>query len=80
MTCRVHPELVGRAGQRPVAQRGNPVLFDRSTFPDLMSLRGDAGGRLIFSRYPAAYVPWPDPSLLLDLDTLEDYLQLLSSV
>jgi len=60
-------------------QRGNPVLFDRSTFPDLMSLRGDAGGRLIFSRYPAAYVPWPDPSLLLDVDTLEDYERLLKS-
>jgi len=44
-----------------------------------MSLHGDAGGRLIFSRSPAAYVPWPDPSLLLDVDTLEDYQQLLSS-
>jgi len=60
-------------------QRGNPVLFDRSTFPDLMSLHGDAGGRLIFSRYPAAYVPWHDPNLLLDVDTLEDYERLLSS-
>ncbi len=26
-------------------QRGNPVLFDASTFPDLMALRGDVGGR-----------------------------------
>ena len=24
-------------------QRGNPVLFDRLTFPDLMELQGDAG-------------------------------------
>jgi molybdenum cofactor cytidylyltransferase len=60
-------------------RRGNPVLFDRSTFPDLMSLQGDAGGRLIFSRYPAAYVPCHNPSLLLDVDTLEDYEQLLGS-
>jgi len=60
-------------------QRGNPVLFDRSTFPDLMSLRGDAGGRLIFSRYRVVYVPWHDPSLLLDVDTLEDYERLLGS-
>ncbi len=36
-------------------QRGNPVLFDRSTFPDLMSLHGDAGGRLVFSRYPITH-------------------------
>ena len=60
-------------------RRGNPVLFDYSVFPDLMSLQGDAGGRLIFSRYPAAYVPWHDPSLLLDVDTLEDYERLLGS-
>jgi len=60
-------------------KRGNPVLFDYSVFPDLMSLQGDAGGRLIFSRYPAAYVPWHDPNLLLDVDTFEDYERLLSS-
>ena len=60
-------------------RRGNPVLFDYSVFPDLMSLQGDAGGRLIFSRYPAAHVPWHDPNLLLDVDTLEDYERLLSS-
>jgi len=60
-------------------KRGNPVLFDYGVFPDLMSLQGDAGGRLIFSRYPAAYVPWHDPNLLLDVDTFEDYEQLLSS-
>jgi CTP:molybdopterin cytidylyltransferase MocA len=44
-----------------------------------MSLHGDAGGRLIFSRYHAVYVPWHDPSLLLDVDTLEDYERLLGS-
>jgi molybdenum cofactor cytidylyltransferase len=59
-------------------QRGNPVLFDRSTFPDLMSLHGDAGGRLVFSRYPITCVPWNDPNLLLDVDTLEDYERLLN--
>ena len=60
-------------------RRGNPVLFDRSTFPDLMSLRGDAGGRLLFSRYSITAVPWDDASLLLDVDTLEDYQRLLKS-
>ncbi len=60
-------------------RRGNPVLFDSSVFPDLTSLHGDAGGRLVFSRYPIAYAPWNDPGLLLDVDTLEDYEQLLSS-
>ena len=58
-------------------KRGNPVLFDRAVFPDLMSLQGDAGGRQVFSRYPIANVLWNDPKLLLDVDTLEDYEQLL---
>jgi molybdenum cofactor cytidylyltransferase len=60
-------------------KRGNPVLFDRSVFPDLMTLHGDAGGRLVFSRYPITCVPWNDPHLLLDVDTLEDYERLLKS-
>ena len=53
-------------------QRANPVLFDRVTFPDLMSLTGDVGGRAIFSKYPLVYLPWHDESLLLDVDTPED--------
>jgi len=53
-------------------QRANPVLFDRATFPDLMSLTGDVGGRAIFSKYPVNYLPWHDESLLLDVDTPED--------
>ena len=32
-------------------RRGNPVLFDRETFEDLRGLRGDEGGRGIFSRH-----------------------------
>ncbi len=54
-------------------RRANPVLFDRSTFPDLLSLQGDIGGRAIFSRHPVKYVPWLDESLLLDVDEPEDY-------
>ena len=53
-------------------QRANPVLFDRVTFPDLMSLSGDVGGRAIFSKYPVLYLPWQDESLLLDVDTRDD--------
>ena len=55
------------------------VVSISSVLPDLISLHGDAGGRLIFSRYRVVYVPWHDPNLLLDVDTLEDYERLLSS-
>jgi molybdenum cofactor cytidylyltransferase len=59
-------------------QRGNPVLFDRVTFSDLQQVRGDAGGRQLFSRYPVAWVDWHDSAVLLDIDTEEDYQRLLA--
>jgi len=58
-------------------RRGNPVLFDRSTFKDLEQLTGDVGGRAIFSKHLVEYVPWHDASILLDVDTPEDYSRLL---
>jgi len=58
-------------------ERGNPVLFDRRTFPDLLELSGDTGGRTLFSRYRPTWVPWHDSNLLLDVDTPEDYQRLL---
>lgn len=58
-------------------QRANPVLFDRSTFPDLLSLTGDVGGRALFSRYLVNWLPWNDASVLFDVDTMEDYQMLL---
>jgi len=51
-------------------------LFDRVTFPDLELLQGDVGGRAIFNKYPVSYLPWHDPSLLLDIDTPEDLAKL----
>ena len=57
-------------------RRGNPVLFDRITFPDLMKLEGDVGGRGIFSRHKVNYLPWHDDALLLDVDTPEHYQRL----
>jgi len=58
-------------------QRANPVLFDRITFPDLLKLDGDVGGRAIFSKYPVEYLPWQDDRLLLDVDQPDDYRRLI---
>lgn len=58
-------------------KRGNPVLFDCTTFADLLQLEGDKGGRTLFSKYPVHYIPWQDESILLDVDTPEDYSRLL---
>jgi len=57
--------------------RGNPVLFDRTLFPDLKSLEGDIGGRQLFSRYPIRWLPWHDDRLLLDVDVPDDFQRLL---
>ena len=60
-------------------QRANPLLFDRVTFPELMTISGDTGGRAIFSKFSPRYLNWYDRRLLLDVDTPEDYQILLES-
>lgn len=57
-------------------RRGNPVLFDRATFDDLLALSGDVGGRAVFAKHGVTYVPWHEASVLLDVDTPEDYQRL----
>lgn len=63
---------------RTQERRGNPVLFARSTFADLLALQGDVGGRAVLHRYEIGEVFWDDPTFLLDVDTPEDYQRLLS--
>ncbi len=58
-------------------QRGNPVLFDVSTFEKLLQLEGDIGGRALFGQYQVRWVPWHDPKILLDIDSPEDYRKFL---
>jgi molybdenum cofactor cytidylyltransferase len=59
-------------------KRANPVLFDRFTFPYLMALNGDVGGRALFSKVPVNYLIWQDESLLSDVDTPEEYRRLVN--
>ena len=58
-------------------RRANPVLFDRVTFPALLELKGDIGGRGIFSQFSPSYIIWNDSTLLLDVDSPKDYERLL---
>src|SRR5271155_2389659 len=55
--------------------RGNPVLLDRSVFPEVMALTGDIGCRAIFGNHleGIAKVPVEDVGILLDLDSKEDF-------
>ncbi len=56
-------------------QRGNPVLFDRSTFPEFARLIGDVGARPIIQAHSdeIAWVDWPTPEITQDIDVAEDY-------
>ena len=55
-------------------QRGNPVLFDRSTFPEFAHLIGDVGARSIIQAHgdEIAWVDWPTPEITQDIDVAED--------
>ncbi|MGA9533118.1 MAG: selenium cofactor biosynthesis protein YqeC [Anaerolineales bacterium] len=52
--------------------RGNPVLFDRSTFEALEQVEGDQGGRALFDRYSVAWVP-ADSAAAMDIDSPGDW-------
>lgn len=55
-------------------QRGNPVLFDRSTFPELLALHGDSGGRPLIQRYRSQVALVAiDAPLPLGIETMGDY-------
>ena len=56
------------------------MLFDRQTFVRLLALKGDTGGRSIFSEYPIHYIPWHDSAVAREIDTPGDYAELLDEV
>ncbi len=56
-------------------RRGNPVLFDRMLFPELLAIEGDQGGRALLSRYGQQMerVDVNDAAVTIDIDTRQDY-------
>ena len=60
--------------------RGNPVLLDRSLFPELMNLTGDIGCRAIFGSHGEGIrkIEVSDPGILLDIDQHSDAEKLLA--
>jgi molybdenum cofactor cytidylyltransferase len=58
-------------------KRGNPVVWSRRFFPELMALEGDIGARNVIGRYPEAVVevPLTDTAALIDVDTPEAFDQ-----
>jgi len=56
-------------------KRGNPVLFDRSLIPELLSASGDQGGRKIVEKYTdrVAVIEIDSAIVGIDIDTWDDY-------
>jgi molybdenum cofactor cytidylyltransferase len=56
-----------------MGKRGNPVLWSRRFFPDLLSVEGDVGARHLIGGYGEAVVevPLDDAAALTDVDTPE---------
>jgi molybdenum cofactor cytidylyltransferase len=54
-------------------QRGNPVLWSRRFFPDLMAVTGDVGARHVLANYGEAVVEVPvkEAGAFVDVDTPE---------
>jgi molybdenum cofactor cytidylyltransferase len=60
---------------RYAGQPGNPILWDRSTFGELMAQEGDQGGRTLLRRWSERVVQrdFPDPVMAADVDTPDAY-------
>ncbi|MGE3909413.1 MAG: NTP transferase domain-containing protein [Chloroflexota bacterium] len=76
-------DLYDRTGAKIVRPRyggvpGNPVLWDRSLFHELMQQTGDQGGRALLQEYrdQIAWLELPDATLQTDVDTPEAYATL----
>jgi molybdenum cofactor cytidylyltransferase len=54
-------------------KRGNPVVWSRRFFHELMSLEGDVGARHVIGRYPEAVaeVAVTDKAAFVDVDTAD---------
>lgn len=59
--------------------RGHPVAFSRATFELLLTCAARGGPRAVLDALgpDVALLPWPDPRVIEDVDTPEDYERLL---
>lgn len=60
-------------------QQGNPVIFVRSLFRELLAVEGDVGGRPVIARHQRDVVAMAvsDARAGADIDTAGDYLELV---
>ena len=61
-------------------QRGNPVLWGKTFFPELITLAGDRGGRQLLNDHKAAQhlIACDHSSVLRDVDTVDALAAIVS--
>ncbi len=59
---------------------GTPAFFAAPYFPALLQLTGAEGAKKLFKRYADDVAPYPFPQGSIDIDTQEDYKQLISGI
>lgn len=57
---------------------GTPVLFHKKYFPELLALKGKEGAKKLIKKYAEDVVAVPFEKGNIDIDTEEDYNQLIS--
>lgn len=57
---------------------GTPAMFHKSVFPELLTLKGDTGARLIIKNRENEVAKLHFDKGVIDIDTLEDYNKLIS--
>jgi len=62
-------------------QRGNPVLWTVDLLPEIGTLKGDVGAKMLMSRHPTKVreVPVDEPGILTDVDTPEALRELTAT-
>jgi molybdenum cofactor cytidylyltransferase len=58
---------------------GVPAIFHKRIFPELLSLTADTGARYIIQQHQKDFVTVPFPKGEIDIDTPEQYQQLLNT-
>ncbi len=76
--ARRHPRAIVAASF--AGQRGHPVYFPRHYFAELCALQADEGGRNVIANHAhdLRLVEWPDVAAGFDVDTEDDYAQVLA--
>lgn len=54
-----------------------PILFKSSCIEEIRNLKGDEGAKKLVKKLDVEYVDWHDEKIMMDVDTEEDYKEMI---